>query len=173
MMNKDLPQRLFARQSSYSLITLLFMVSVIAATRITCSRKPSDSNLGARRISPDGVGTVLRIEGDVPDEIGKPEQICKARIDWERNSEDFILVLGKDLQEVELRNVIPRDQILLIQFTVPTDREPGVKFTEGEWFDHVRPKLLTDSPHLNTFRIRLSRFRRWDDPRIRTLAPSG
>lgn len=122
---------------------------------------------------PDGVneGTLLRIVCDLPDEIGRPERMFQARLDWPSHSENFTIRIGPPQAEVLLRSVVPIGAIVRIHFIVDERSPFPTRFEVGEWwYGGLLPREAT-ATHPNARTIPLSKFRFASDEWLKTIAP--
>lgn len=119
--------------------TILFIVSLIV-TGLACD-KPEDTTSPQApvesRPSEKPSGTLLRIVGDIPDELGKPERSCRAYIGWSKGNvvrgQNFTLPLAREMVDVPLEHVVPLDEMIQIRFEVDGDPPFKTKFTRGDW----------------------------------------
>lgn len=143
-------------------------VSCDRNTRTTSPQAPVESEL-----SDKPSGTLLRIICDIPGELGKPERSCPSHIGWSTKNmvrgQVFSLKLGQETVEVPLQHVIPLDAEIHIRFVVEEDPPFKSKFMRGDWFYYPRAR---EEASAKVFTVALSRFKKHDESRAKTMAPS-
>ena len=104
-------------------------------------------------------GTVLRIVCDFPESVGRVERVYPGRIHWAGGSESFAFALSATTVDIPLESNVTTEKPVRIYFVVDEDPPCPTRFVRSEWFFRGRPGRDVNSPHANTLRVRLSRFR--------------
>ena len=155
--------------------TIPFIVS-LGVTALACDRSRDTTSAQApieSKPSDKPSGTLLRIVCDIPDELGKPERSCPAYIGWSKDNitrgRVFTLPLGREIVELPLEHVIPLNERIHVRFVVEDDPPFETKFTSGDW--NCDPQAH-DASSTKVFSIGLSRFKKHDENKWKTMAPS-
>ena len=94
------------------IVVLVLVVAAASAAFLICTPQSSQTPAPAAVVTqpartapvprPPRTGTVLRIECDIPDEVGPVPMTYPGRIDWPGHSERFPFTLSKDTLAVAL-----------------------------------------------------------------------
>ena len=147
------------------MLVLFCAAGAMSAFGCGCTRQGGGDTTSAR-VDPEQMAessvapkTVLRIECDIPDDVGSVARTYPGRIDWAGGSETFSFRLSKETLTVPLENVVRIDQTVRVFFIVEEDPPFPTKFGREEWFYRGRLRRDVNASHANTFCVRLSRFR--------------
>lgn len=104
-------------------------------------------------------GTVLRILCDIPDEVGRDEQVYRGRIDWAHGSEPFDFTVADHHVDVPLAGFVTLDEPIRMTFIVDAEPPGPTRFHANEWFYHGWPGWAQVANGCARICVRLSAFR--------------
>jgi len=115
--------------------------------------------------------TIIQFVNDSPEEVGNPERVYQARIDWPIQSEEFALRLNRACYDVSIPHRIPPGERVTVRFTVEDDPPFRTKFTRGEWFVLGTAEVNPKAPRSSVVCVSISSFRRFSEERMKAMAP--
>jgi hypothetical protein len=151
------------------IVVLVLVVAAASAAFLICTPQSSQTPVPAAVVTqsartapvprPPRTGTVLRIECDIPDEVGPVPMSYPGRIDWPGHSERFPFTLSKDTLAVALDSVVPFDKTVRVFFIVDENPPFPTKFRTEEWYYRGRLRRDAGAPSANTATLQLSWFK--------------